>query len=205
MEGKEARQILTAEKVNMNWLAEKLGITPQALYSRFNAKTFRKEYQQEIADALGKDIFGLGTDKATGQQPIFDIRVCAGSGNGLYEDDNNKVVEYVQIPAFAGCTGVTIYGDSMYPQYRPGDVVFVRQVTSLEDIDYGQTYIIITRSDRLIKNIYESSKGAGYIRLCSFNAETNHAGERLYPDYDLSFENILFLYKVVGSLRRSQL
>lgn len=204
MEGKQARQILSDNKINMNWLADQLGITPQALYSRFNARQFRQDYLREITEALGKDIFGLGAKKAEGQQPILDIRVCAGNGIGL-DGDENSVLEYVQIPAFNGCFGITIYGDSMYPLYSPGDVVFVRQITSLQELDYGSTYIVITRSDRILKTVYESKKGAGYIRVSSYNANLNPAGDRIYPDYDLSFENILFLYKVVGSLHRTQL
>ena len=53
--------------------------------------------------------------------------------------------------------------------------------------------------------IYESEKGDGYLCLRSFNNALNPAGDRLYPDRDVSFENILFVYKVVGCLNRDQI
>jgi hypothetical protein len=84
-------------------------------------------------------------------------------------------------------------------------VVFVRPIPEIDDIDYGRAYIIITRSDRLLKSIYPSSNDADCLRLVSANEETNGHGDRLYPDRDIRKENVLFLYKVVGSLRRDQI
>lgn len=73
-----------------------------------------------------------------------------------------------------------------------------KQNSRLEGIDYGSPYVLITRTDRLLKYIYPSERGTGYYRLVSKDAEK-------HPSYDIEFGNILFLYKVVGLLRRSQL
>lgn len=196
MQGIEVRQALTAHHVNLNQLAKDMGITPQALFSRFNAHTFRQEYLQQITAIIGKDIFGLGTDKDS-RQPVLDLSINPGHGIRL-EDSTNKILEYVQIPAFNGCIGISIFGDSLAPSLRSGDVAFVRPISRLEGIDYGSPYVLITRTDRLLKYIYPSERGTGYYRLVSKDAEK-------YPSYDIEFGNILFLYKVVGLLRRSQL
>ena len=42
------------------------------------------------------------------KQPILDIRVCAGNGIGL-EGDENKITEWVSIPAFKGCRGIMVF------------------------------------------------------------------------------------------------
>ena len=81
MSGKEARYLIKENRINMAWLAEQLGITPQTLNSRLNAQEFRRSSMMEINAILGKDIFGIG-DMPTevmqvGQQPILDIRVSA--------------------------------------------------------------------------------------------------------------------------------
>lgn len=208
MSGKEARYILKQNSVNLAWLSEQLGILPQSLNSRLNAEEFKPAYMLEINQILKKDIFDLGEISSeimkTGQQPILDIRVSAGYGNGLFGDES-KVDEYVSIPSLQDCVGITVYGDSMTPTYRNGDVVFVRPIPEIDDIDYGRTYIIITRSDRLLKSIYPSSNDADCLRLVSANEEVNKHGDRLYPDRDIRKENVLFLYKVVGSLRRDQI
>lgn len=137
-------------------------------------------------------------------QPILDIRVCAGSGIGL-DGSENKVTEWVSIPKFEGCLGVTVFGDSMYDKFKSGDVVFVRPISGRNDIDFGQCYVVITREDRYIKNLYESERGDDYVSMVSYNIETNPDGRRKYPDRNIKKEEILFLYKVAGKLRRSQL
>ena len=138
------------------------------------------------------------------RQPILDIRVCAGNGIGL-EGDENKITEWVSIPAFKGCRGIMVFGDRMYDKYKSGDIIFVRRIESRDDIDYGQCYVVITQEDRYIKNLYESSKGDGYITMVSYNMELNPDGRRKFPDRDIAKSEILFLYKVAGKLRRNQL
>lgn len=138
------------------------------------------------------------------RQPIFDIRVCAGNGLGL-EGNENKIIEWVSIPSFQGCKGITVYGDSMYDKFKSGDVIFVRPIDGRNDVDFGQCYVVITGEDRYIKNLYESSRGDSYVTMVSYNTEINPDGRRKFPDRDILKEDILFLYKVAGKLRRSQL
>jgi phage repressor protein C with HTH and peptisase S24 domain len=203
MTGLEAKTILQENGINLSELAAQLNISPQAFSSRLNAQLFKKSYQLEINQALKRSIFDVSKDDEF-RQPILDIRICAGNGIGL-EGDENKVIEYVNIPSLSGCIGMTVYGESMYPQYKPGDVIFVRPVTDKYDIDFGQTFLVITHSDRLLKMLYESDKGPDYLRLSSYNIDTKPDGERLYPDRDIPVDNILFIYKVVGSLQRKQM
>lgn len=206
--GKEVRYILKQNNVNLAWLSEQLGIQPQTLQSRLNAEEFKVGYMLEINNILKKDIFGLGempTElRQAGQQPVLDIRVSAGYGCGLWGEES-KVNEYVSIPSMQGCIGVTVYGDSMLPRYRNGDVVFVRPIPEVNDIDYGRPYIIITSCDRLIKCIYPSKHDNDCLRLISYNEEMNAHGDRLFPDREIRKDSIIFLYKVVGSLQREQL
>lgn len=136
-------------------------------------------------------------------QPILDIRVCAGHGIGL-EGDENKVVEWVNIPKFDGCYGVTVYGDSMYDRFKSGDIIFVRPIQGRSDFDFGQCYVVITNEDRYIKNIYQSGRGDEYVTMTSYNTEINPDGRRKFPDRDILIDDIKHLYKVAGKLRRDQ-
>lgn len=143
-------------------------------------------------------------DDNENKQPILDIRVCAGNGIGL-EGDENKIMDWVSIPAFKGCKGIMVFGDSMYDKYKSGDVIFVRPIQGRDDVDYGQCYVVITREDRYIKNLYESAKGDSYVTMVSYNMDLNPDGRRVFPDRDVAKNDVLFLYKVVGKLRRNQL
>lgn len=204
--GKEVRYLLKQNSVNLSWLSEQLGISAQAMQERLKAQEFKQGYLLEIANVLGKDIFGMqdGDGNSLLKQPVLDIRVCAGNGVGL-EGNENKVDEYVSIPSMQGCIGLTVYGDSMTPKYRAGDVVFVRPIPVVDDIDYGSTYLVITQADRLLKMIYPSKHSDDCLRLSCINEDVNSFGDRIYPDREIKKENIIYIYKVVGSLSRTQI
>lgn len=203
MTGDEVRDILKKNGINLSALADKIGISNQSLNSRFNVKYFKPEYLQQMNEVLGRDLFGLSDTPDKGQK-ILDIRVCAGQGIGLHGDEN-KVLEFVNIPSFKGSYGLIVYGESMYDKYKPGDVVFVRHITSSRDIDFGRCYVVITANDRLLKSIYQSKLGDEYLKLCSYNAKLNPSGEREYPDRDINKSDILYLYKVIGRLEREEI
>lgn len=132
---------------------------------------------------------------------ILDIRVCAGHGIG-FDGDENKVVGYVNIPDFAGCYGITVYGDSMYDKYASGEVIFVRKITDIKNIDNGQPYVVITNEDRFLKMVYIEGD---ILKLVSYNISCNPDGRRKYPDITITGDNILYFYKVVGKLGRTQM
>lgn len=204
MTGKEARYILHKNRISQKELAELLGITPQSLNSRLNADEFSVSRQLEINNAMGYNVFQLDNSMLPDKIPVLDIAASAGFGIGQ-EGNEDKVSEYVTIPSLKGCVGISVYGDSMTPNYCAGDVIFVKEIAERDVIDYGRTYLIITTSERLLKNIYPSKRDATCFRLSSFNEETNRQGDRLYPDYDIPKESVIYLYKVIGSLRREQI
>ena len=140
-----------------------------------------------------------------GRIPVIDMRVSAGFGVSLLDGNEQRINEYVTMEGLNGCVGVYVYGESMLPEYKAGDVIFVRQILDADSIDYGRPYIIITRDDRVLKCIYPSKHDADYLRLTSLNEETNRHGDRLFPDKEVKKENILFIYKVVGLFRREQI
>ena len=209
MTGKEARYILKQNNVNLAWLAEQMGIKAQSLQSRLNATEFKVPYMLEVNNIMERRIFDVDMAntivETRGRIPVIDMRVSAGFGVALLDGNEQRINEYVTMDGLNGCIGVYVYGDSMLPEYRPGDIVFVRQVMNTSELDYGRTYVIVTAEDRVLKCIYPSKHDATLLRLTSINEDTNRQGDRLFPDREVAKENILFIYKVVGMFRREQL
>ena len=207
--GKEARYILKQAHLNLAWLSEQIGITPQSLQSRLNAAVFSQAYQLEINNITGQRIFDIDMAselvETKGRIPVIDMRISAGFGVALLDGNENRINEYVTMDGLTGCIGIYVYGDSMNPEYRSGDIVFVRQILDKNDIDFGRPYVVITQSERVLKCIYQSKHDADCLRLTSLNEETNRHGDRLFPDKEIPKDNILFIYKVVGLFRREQL
>ena len=209
LSGKEARYILKQNNINLAWLAEQLNIKPQSLHSRLNAAEFKVANQMDVNSIVGKRIFDVDMPntivETQGRIPVIDMRVSAGFGVSLLDGNEQRINEYVTMEGLNGCVGVYVYGESMLPEYKAGDVIFVRQVIDADSIDYGRPYIIITRDDRVLKCIYPSKHDADYLRLTSLNEETNRHGDRLFPDKEVRKDTILFIYKVVGLFRREQI
>lgn len=209
LSGKEARYILKQNNINLAWLAEQIGIKPQSFQSRLNATTFSVPYQLEINNITGKRIFDIdmapSITETKGRIPVIDMRVSAGFGVELLDGHEDRITEYVTMEGLNGCVGIYVYGDSMNPEYKAGDIVFVRRLTDASEIDYGRAYVIVTQNERVLKCIYQSKHDADCLRLTSFNEETNRHGDRLFPDKEIKKDNILFIYKVVGMFRREQI
>lgn len=214
LSGKEARYKLQQARINQSWLAEKLGITPQSLTSRLHANEFKVGYQMEINKITGRRIFDVDADVPetlddANRIPVLDLRTAAGFSYITFEDmlteQNPPVAEYVTMQGLKGCVGLYVYGDSMEPEYRSGDIIFVRQEPEVDGIAWGRAYIVITTNERVLKCVYKSNHDADYIRLVSLNEDTNKHGDRLFPDREIKKENIISIYRVEGVFRRERM
>lgn len=185
MEGNEVRKTLQANHINLAWLARQLDITPQALSSRLNAQIFKPSYLIEIAQILGKDIFGIKSD----QQPVLNI---SANSTATLNEDNYPVIEYVSVPYFSGCIGIYYFGRDAEPKYNVGDTIFLHQADS---ITLGQTYFVCTKSERFIRAILPSTNEDNY-RLVPLNQS--------YPEQEVKKKDIQQAYKVFGAISREQ-
>ena len=214
LSGKEARYILLRNHINQSWLSEKLGIKPQSLTSRLNAAVFKVGYQMEINKVTGKRIFDIDADvpevkNDANRVPIIDLRQIAEinllSIEEIIKSGDIQPNEFVAISGLNGCVGIVVYGDGMAHEYKSGDTIFIRQESDKDNIAYGRPYLIITKTDRLFKCVYQSTKNNDSLRLVSLNEEVNAHNDRLYPDREITKESIQFLYRVEGLFRREQM
>lgn len=196
MKGSEIRQILQQHRVNFAWLSEQLSVTPQCLNSRLNAENFKDAYLKEITTVLKKDIFGLNTKET--KQPILNIAVLNDLSKELSEN-NYPVIEYVSIPAFAGCVGIPYYGKDALPKYDSGDVIFVQPTE--EEITAGSLYFIITSKFRFIRYAFPTGDADKY-SLVPINTFTDHKERKIYRDLTIKKAEIIRAYKVVGAITR---
>lgn len=214
MSGKEARYILKKNNVSLAYFAQLLQIKPQSLNSRLQSAEFSVARQLEANKVLGKRIFDVDGDLPSIENdanriPVLDLRTAAGFEYVTLEDtmtlQNPPVAEYVTMAGLKGCVGLYVYGDSMSPEYRAGDIVFVRKEPELDGIDYGRAYMIVTASERVLKCIYKSNHDADLIRLVSINEDVNRHGDRLFPDREVRKDNIIAIYRVEGVFRRERM
>jgi phage repressor protein C with HTH and peptisase S24 domain len=85
---------------------------------------------------------------------------------------------------------IRITGDSMMPNFHPGDEVACLRVNEARFLQWGRVYVLDTEQGIVIKRIYDNGDS---IRCASYNPE--------YPDFNIPKEDIRSYNLVVGALR----
>ena len=196
MTGKEVREILLSNKVNLTWLSERLGISRQGLNTRFLASNFKDAYLYEITAIVGRDLFGIGERRDA--QPILNVYAQADRGAAL-TPDNYPTIGHVSVPYFAGCVGIEYHSEDAAPKYASGDTIFVLPTAGA--MMAGGKYLIMTAEVRTIRLAYPSEDNTR-VRLSALNTATNGRGKRVYPDLDLPIKDIMATYRVMGAITK---
>jgi SOS-response transcriptional repressor LexA len=107
---------------------------------------------------------------------------------GVTEYECEKLLVVQAFPKYDFTIIVT--GDSMMPNFHPGDEVACLRVNEARDLQWGRVYVLDTEQGIVIKRIYDNGDS---IRCASYNPE--------YPDFNVPKEDIRSYNLVVGALR----
>lgn len=127
--------------------------------------------------------------------PLIPQSAMAGALAGESSSWKAYDCEYYVIPEFANSDFlIRVSGDSMMPDFQPGDVLACRRVP-LDRLwfQWGKAYIVDTRQGPLVKKIMPSDKD-GCIKIVSANPN--------YPPFDLEVDEINGVALVEGFIRR---
>ena len=152
---------------NRNILIQDLNVNP----------TWLETGKGEIfnADPALTASFGRGSEMSMPLQsvPLYSIEATAGLVPLFEQQSAHNPINYIHIPNLPKCDGaVYVVGDSMYPLLKSGDIVLYKQLHDLEDIFWGDMYLLSLDIDGeeyvTIKYIQRSDR-EGYVRLVSQN------------------------------------
>lgn len=88
---------------------------------------------------------------------------------------------------------ISIYGDSMAPEYPSGSRVLIKKINPSIFIDWGCVYVLDTSNGVIIKEVIESKK-EGCITCRSINPDPK------YSDFDVPLKEIYGMYRVLMCL-----
>jgi phage repressor protein C with HTH and peptisase S24 domain len=110
---------------------------------------------------------------------------------------NEREYKKIVLPDFKDCTdAVNLYGDSMYPLYKNGEVIVLKRWDE-SFIDYGNAYLIITKNgNRMVKYIRQGSDDAHVLCLSE---------NKNFDSFEILRDDILQLYIVKGSIKKNTL
>lgn len=155
-------------------LAEKLSMNKSTItrYENGAIEKIKAPVLEKLAEALNVThtyLTGETDTESSGvlQAKSVKIPVLGYVRAGVPVSAVENVLDYEEIPAAMAKTGeffaLKIKGDSMEPRITDGDVVIVRQQSSVEN---GETAVVLVGEESTVKKFYRSSAG---IKLVATN------------------------------------
>jgi len=204
----ELARFFRERNVSQKDLAEGLGVS-QAYVSRLLSG--KQEFGKKQAERF-RDLFGLSpawlltgqgpmmiegvqddctpVERDTNTVPIIPLKAQAGSlidfSDAVRECDCDRIASPVKAAELA----VTVYGNSMEPEYPSGSVVYVKKINPTF-IQWGRTHIVDTKQGPVLKDL-EPGADERHIRCVSINEK--------YKPFDIPCEEINGIYIVLASL-----
>ena len=163
----------------------------------------RGEGEMFNADPALVKAFRLKTDSSLPMQsvPLYSIEGTAGLVPLFADQMSVEPVNFIHIPNLPKCDGaIYVVGDSMYPLLKSGDIVLYKQLQSLDDVFWGDMYLLsidINGEEYITVMYLQKADRDGYVRLVSQNQ--HHA------DKDVSVDKIRAIALVKASIRMNSI
>ena len=197
--GKSALSMIETGKAslserNKNILVQELNVNPDWLESG-EGNMFCE--QRPSAVFMGKTDRPLPTQSV----PLYNIEGTAGLVPLFFDDRNRKPIDYIHIPNLPKCDGaIYVVGDSMYPLLKSGDIVLYKQLSSIDDVFWGDMYLLsidIDGEEYVTVKYIQKSDRPGCVKLVSQNP--HHA------DKEIEVRRIRALAFVKASIRMNSI
>ena len=128
---------------------------------------------------------------------LYDITAAANLKT-LFTNKQQYALGKIWIPNISVCDGaVYVNGDSMYPILKSGDIIGYKEISSFDNVIYGEIYLVsfmIDGDEYLAVKYVNRSEKEGYLKLVSYN--THH------EPMDIPFASINAMAIVKFSIRR---
>lgn len=125
--------------------------------------------------------------------PVYNIDATCGDYSRPIQFLEEHIIGRVQLPNVSPTASIIrANGDSMAPHIHDGDWIAVRQVFNLNEIFYGQVYLVITSENRFLKYVRRDDDEKNYVILRSDNAD--------YDDIRLPKKSIKYMFLVENVL-----
>lgn len=128
--------------------------------------------------------------------PYYDIEISAGTVN-FFKDYPELPHTTLEIPFVQGVDlAMPVYGDSMYPKIKNGDIVLLHEIQDRSVIMFGEIYLVITDDYRTLKYIRKGPSDDKVILV----SENEH-----YDPVVITLDNVIKLFLYKGKFEKSQI
>ena len=153
-----------------------------------------EKYVNEVREYFQEDAIGNPIGKPTGYY-YPEVYAKAGFDIANFNDEMQRIPVY--IPNFGDdVTFINVYGDSMYPKYKAGDVIGIKHVDFLYLV-FGHPYVVVFDNGDV--NIKYVRKGSDDLHVI-LESENPKYDPREYP-----LRIIRAFYAVKGSVKKERM
>ena len=179
---------------NRNILVQELNVNPEWLDGgkgqMFNAEPDLTAYRHRTDNSLPLQ-----------SVPLYSIEGTAGLVPLFTDSARMKPLNYIHIPNLPKCDGaIYVAGDSMYPLLKSGDIVLYKQLGSIDDIFWGDMYLLsidLDGEEYITVKYIQKAERDDYVKLVSQNP--HHA------DKEIAKSRIRALALVKASIRMNSI
>jgi hypothetical protein len=120
------------------------------------------------------------------------------------EQENEYNLSYID-PGdwFPGATAATLYYNTSMKEYAPGCLLVLRQKHKIDELIWGEHYIIEYGDNRLLREI-QPSEDKDFIYAYATNEATYLDGRYKYPPVKISKKDIHSIFQVLGYVCKRQ-
>lgn len=126
---------------------------------------------------------------------LLPMYAMGGSLTGFAESGSllqncEKIISPIKGVDFA----ISVYGESMSPEYPSGSRVLIKKINPSIFIEWGKTYVLDTPNGVIIKEVHECKDKPGYIKCHSINPDPK------FSDFDIPLSEVYGMYRVLMCL-----
>lgn len=183
---------------NQGQIAELVGVNRSTLSSALNGN--EKYGSEKMLRRMLELVDGPAYPGERQRVPFFDMDVTAGIVEAY--TDTEAPAYTINFAPVNDCTAaLPVYGESMEPGIRSGDIVFVRELHNRTTLQWGEIYLVVTDETcdnlRTIKRVYPHPDGQHYILRAD---NPTYKGDTIIP-----VASVLKIFIVKGHFARKQL
>lgn len=207
-----AVEMLQGSELSTYEIARKVGVSP-TIVAKWRKGTGKPTYDnarrvlQFFAKIENGETSADPSEPVSGGKliPLYDAEAAAGM------DEVNmapaRPVGMIEIGSILkdSESALRVYGNSMVPNYPAGCVIGLRPHND-KFIEPGTVYVIETAENRYLKRLYYNADKTAF-RCVSDNTMVHESGamkgELYYQDFEIPFEDVRKLFRVVGVVKRN--
>lgn len=218
-------KLLFEKKVTTQFdFADKLGYTEGYMSAALKKEGVPQKMQKKLNEVFGVSLqylasngeegamFGEKNDPPPPEKPPRRVPVLgeglAGTDMELNVTDNPPTEDYIDVGDLLKDSeaAFVVYGNSMTPAYPPGCVLGIKRNYD-SFIQPGETYLIVTKSNRLFKRLYYNDDNTGF--TCFSDNTMKHetgpmAGKYFYPPFEIEGNDVISVFDVTGMIKRNR-